>query len=102
MSTVAWDGYEILAGSQFISKKYQAFEESGIHRLRRDDFSSFARVGQSEGEGDRAAKASISAAFDEAQDSTLCRLSFETLAIDPERPNSPPHFIRSWRPKSSD
>ena len=103
MSTVAsGDGYEILAVAGGLYQKYQAllrsrefidYDEMILAALRVLDNPKARAIEQKQ----------VFAVFeDEAQDSTPLQTKLlETLAIDPERPNSPPNFIRVGDPNQA-
>lgn len=103
MNTVAsGDGYEILAVAGGLYQKYQAllrsrefidYDEMILAALRVLDNPKARAIEQKQ----------VFAVFeDEAQDSTPLQTKLlETLAIDPERPNSPPNFIRVGDPNQA-
>ena len=103
MSTVnSGDGYEILAVAGGLYQKYQAL-------LRSREFIDYdemilAALRVLENPNARAIEQKqVFAVFeDEAQDSTPLQTKLlATLAIDPERPNSPPNFIRVGDPNQA-
>ncbi len=96
------DGYEILAVAGGLYQKYQAllrsreyidYDEMILAALRVLDNPRARAIEQKQ----------VFAVFeDEAQDSTpLQTRLLETLAIDPEHPNSPPNFIRVGDPNQA-
>ncbi|MEG4500205.1 ATP-dependent helicase [Microcoleus sp. F10-C6] len=96
------DGYEILAVAGGLYQKYQAllrsrefidYDEMILAALRVLDNPRARAIEQKQ----------VFAVFeDEAQDSTpLQTRLLETLAIDPDRPNSPPNFIRVGDPNQA-
>ena len=103
MSTVtSGDGYEILAVAGGLYQKYQAllrsrefidYDEMILAALRVLDNPKARAIEQKQ----------VFAVFeDEAQDSTPLQTKLlETLALDPERPNSPPNFIRVGDPNQA-
>jgi DNA helicase II / ATP-dependent DNA helicase PcrA len=103
MNTVAsGDGYEILAVAGGLYQKYQAllrsrdfidYDEMILAALRVLDNPKARAIEQKQ----------VFAVFeDEAQDSTPLQTKLlETLAIDPERANSPPNFIRVGDPNQA-
>ena len=103
MNTVAsGDGYEILAVAGGLYQKYQAllrsrefidYDEMILAALRVLDNPKARAIEQKQ----------VFAVFeDEAQDSTPLQTKLlETLAIDPESPNSPPNFIRVGDPNQA-
>lgn len=103
MNTVtSGDGYEILAVAGGLYQKYQAllrsrefidYDEMILAALRVLDNPKARAIEQKQ----------VFAVFeDEAQDSTPLQTKLlETLAIDPERPNSPPNFIRVGDPNQA-
>ncbi len=103
MSNVAsGDGYEILAVAGGLYQKYQAllrsrefidYDEMILAALRVLDNPKARAIEQKQ----------VFAVFeDEAQDSTPLQTKLlETLAIDPDHPNSPPNFIRVGDPNQA-
>ena len=102
INVASWDGYEILAVAGGLYQKYQDllrsrefidYDEMILAALRVLDNPKARAIEQKQ----------VFAVFeDEAQDSTPLQTKLlETLAINPERPNSPPNFIRVGDPNQA-